>query len=214
MRVLMVLPLLGALCACTARHDAEQIVHKDPAAVYAAFDSAFSDAVDAGNSGSAAENGQTSTIEREPNKSLELKAMMDGKQAIRMRFGFEPVNGGAETRLTGDIEVDQDTLRAGMRKRSGEDVALPNIPSFAFKMVMQKLLTEAANHIEHGEPLDGARHSLAMASRPQNDSTDPSERRFQAEWKQRQATAPSTTGAPMLDPDADARKYMSGGRED
>jgi hypothetical protein len=213
MRPLILLPLVGALCACTARHDAEQVVHKDPAVVYAAFDSAFGDAVEQGNSGSAAEDGQVSTIERVPNKSLDLKVMMDGRQAISMRFGFEPINGGAETRLTGDIDVDQDLLRASLRKKHGSDAALPNIPDFAFKMLMQKLLSEAANDIEHGEPLSGARRSLAMASEPQEASTDPAERRYQEEWKQRQATQPISNAEPMVDPDADARKYLSGGSD-
>jgi hypothetical protein len=210
MRSLLLLPLLGALCACTARHDAQQVVHKDPAAVYAAFDSAFGDAVEQGNSGPAAEDGQVNTIERIPNKSLDLKVMMDGRQAVRMKFGFEPTNGGAETLLTGDIDVDQDLLRASMRKKHGSDVALPNIPDFAFKMIMQKLLTEAANDIEHGEPLSGASRSLAMAREPQ-ESTDPTERRFEEEWKQREATRPVSNAAPMVDPDADARKYLNGG---
>ncbi|HKX91852.1 MAG TPA: hypothetical protein VJM15_05430 [Sphingomicrobium sp.] len=193
--------MLGG-CGLGAGHDADQIVKKDPETVYAALDSAFSDAVADGNHGAAAEHGQVTTIDRDPGKSLDLKVMIEGKQAVRMRFGVEPANGGADTRLTGDIDVDQAVLRESIREQGGDDAKLPAIPSFAFDMAMKKVVAEIGKKIEAGEPLGGSRSTLAMATSP-----DPSPSASESRWEQRRRQEAATR--PMVDPDADARKYLN-----
>lgn len=194
-----------------AGHDADQIVHKDPAAVYAALDSAFSDAVSEGNSGAAAESGQVTTIDKVPGKSLDLKVAIEGKQAVSIRFGVEPANGGAETRLTGDIDVDQAVLRESIRKHGNGENLPPAIPSFAFDLAMKKIVAEVAQKIEAGEPLSGSRSTLAMATAPdpsQSSAASEWERRYEQQRAQRQATAPTGSSAPTMDPDAAAQRYL------
>ena len=208
-QVLMICAGSAALAGCSlGGHDAEQVVHKDPATVYSAVESAFSAIADQGNSGRAAERGQVTTVERVENKSLDLKTSIDGKQAMHIRFGFEPGKSANETRLTGDWEIDQQVLRDAVKKEGGE-VAMPNIPEFALNMAMNKLLGEMAAKIDAGEALDTSSHSsLAITSSPQYLPASDSERRWRDAYAQRQATAPTGSAAPMMDPDAAARNFM------
>jgi hypothetical protein len=198
---LAVVLVAGLLGSCGIRHDAVQLVHKDPATVYAALDESFSAAVDAGNSGIAAQRGQTTTIERVPGKSLDLKVVIEGKQALRLTFGIEPENGGSDTRLSADIDVDQEVLRASIRKTAGGDVAMPTMPSFAFDLAMQKMLKGIAAKLERGEPLGSGRHALAMA----NPSSG-----MEGGWGERDFERPISTSsaAPMVDPNAAAERYL------
>jgi hypothetical protein len=190
-------------------HDAEQVVHKDPATVYAALDSAFSDLATQGNGGLAGERGQETSIERDPGKSLALNVKIDGKQALQMRFGFEPEKDGTETRLTGDIKVDQAVLRESARKHGG-DAAMPAVPGFALNFAMQKIVTEIGGMIERGESLSGSQSALAMTNRPRSySSSDEWERKYESEMRQREATRPTADAAPMMDPNAAARDYLS-----
>lgn len=207
--------LMGAACVCGAGgyyafgggHDAAQIVHKDSATVYQAFDSAFTDMVNEGNNGLASERGQVSTITKVPGKSLDIKVEIQGQQAVRLRFGFEPA-GSTDTKTTADIDINQAALRDAIkREHGGNDVALPPIPEFALDLAMQKLLTEAAKKIEKGEPLETPRSTYAMAS----GSDYPSSSTYgQTDWakKYREQEAMRQASAPMLDPDEAARRYM------
>ena len=197
---------LGSLLGGCSRHDAEQIVRKDPATVYAALDTAFSDIASQGNLGLAGERGQETTVERDPGKSLTLKVKIEGKQALQMRFGVAPEKDGTETRLTGDLDVDQAVLRESARKHGGGDSAMPAVPGFALNFAMQKIVTEIGEMIERGESLSGSRSALAMTNRPRSNEW---ERRYEAEMRQRDATRPTGSTAPMVDPDAAAREYMS-----
>jgi len=207
--------LMGCACACGigggyyalgGGHDAVQIVHKDPATVYQAFDNAFSEMVDEGNNGVAVERGQTSTITKVPGKALDIKIEIQGQQAVRLRFGFEPARGG-DTKTTADIDVDEAVLRESIkRQHGGNDVAIPPLPQFALDLAMQKLLTEAALKIEKGEPLETPHSTYAMAS----GSSYPSSNYGQPDWskKYREEEAMRKASAPMMDPDAAARNYM------
>ena len=201
----------SALAGCSlGGHDAEQVVHKDPATVYAAVESAFSTIADEGNNGQAAERGQVTTVEREQNKSLDLKTSIDGKQAMHIHFGFEPGAKADETRMTGDWEIDQQVLQEAVRKENGgEGAAMPKIPEFALNLAMSKLLSEMATKIDAGEALDTSSHSsLAMTSSPQYLPASGSEQRWRDAYAQRQATAPTGSSAPMMDPDEAARNFM------
>ena len=205
MRSKVLIIACAALGGCSVGHGGEQIVHKDPATVYSAVETAFSAMADNGNNGSAAAKGQVATLEKVENKSLDLKIAIDGKQAMRLQFGFEPANGGKETKLTGDWDIDQGVIRDSIRKQGG-DAAVPMLPQFALDLAMQKLLTEIATKIDNGEPLDTSRSALAMASGPSAAAAGNSE------WERRaasaRATAPTGSAAPMMDPDAAAESYL------
>jgi hypothetical protein len=206
---------LGAACVCGAGgyyafggggHDASEIIHKDPAAVYEAFDDAFSGMVEEGNNGVAAERGQISTIDKVPGKSIDIKVQVEGKQAVRLRFGFEPVKGG-DTRATADIDIDQAVMREAMKREKGSDVALPPIPDFALSLAMQQLLHEAGEKIEKGEPLDTPHNTYSMARGITSDNVSTY---GQTDWskKYREDQAMRNASAPMMDPDQAARDYM------
>jgi hypothetical protein len=186
-------------------HSAERVIHKDPQTVYTQFDEMFAQAAERGNNGEAAAEGQVTSIERDPGKSLDIKVTMEGKQAIDMKLGFEPVSGGTETKVTGDMIVDQDVMNAAMDKRAGGGIHhASHIPSFAFGLVMQKMLDAFGQSIDQGMPLTSSGSVMAMASPPE--STMPTQsveqREYQAEASQRAATAP------MVDPNQSARQYL------
>jgi hypothetical protein len=190
-------------------HDASEIIHKDPATVYHAFDDAFSGVVEEGNNGEAAAKGQISTIDKVPGKSIDIKVNVEGKQAVRLRFTFAP-SGSGDTKTTADIDVDRAILRAAVKREKGSDAAFPAIPDFALNLAMQQLLHEAAAKIEKGEPLETPRSTYAMAGGSNYSTYGQADwgRQYREQESMRKATAPTASASPMMDPDQAAREYM------
>ena len=190
--------------------DAEVTVHKSPQAVYAAVSDAF-DQVEMSEVIPADDGGSVSlqvTVEREPGESLTSAVLVDGEEAARVEFTVSPADGGAATRLTGDIEVDQAVLHRHLADGPNQDVT--RIPEFAFDMAMKAALRDMAEKIEAGMPIASPGQSLAEL-RMQHRQGTPSNvneqmaqagRRYAEQEKMRQATAPT------LDPNAAAREYL------
>lgn len=212
---------LIAGCACAggaglwalgggAGADAEVTVHKPPQAVYAAVSDAFdqmeiSEVIPADDGSTVAFQ---VTVEREPGESLSSAVLVDGEEAARVEFTVSAEDGGAATRLTGDLEVDQAVLQKHLADGPNQDVT--KIPEFAFDMAMKAALKDMAEKIEAGMPLASPGQSLA-ALRMQHRQGTPSNvneqmaqatRRYAEQEKMRQATQPA------LDPNAAAREYL------
>lgn len=190
--------------------DAEAMVNKPPKAVYAAVADAFAYAETSQDIPGADGSNVTFQVlvEREPGERIETTLLVGGEEAGRVEFTFAAEEGGAATKMTGDIDVDEAVLQKHFHDGPNEDVA--NIPDFAFDLAMKAALRDMADKIENGVPLDSAGDSLAdlRMQQRQGAPTDMNEqmaqasRRYAEQEKMRQATRP------MMDPNAAAREYV------
>lgn len=142
--------------------DAEQIIRKDPAAVYAAFDQALTQSATNGTVGSGA-NAVPYTVElaKSPNERLDIKVLISGQEAGIANFTFAPHNNGAETIVTGDIDVDLGLL--GKSFGTTPDNRVAGVPPLAWNAGIRRMLRNAADRVENGAPLDSGPQLLAKS---------------------------------------------------
>ena len=142
--------------------DAEQVNRKDPAAVYAAFEQALTQSaydVTAGTGPNAVP--YTVELARSLNERLDIKVLIAGQQAGVANFTFAPHNAGAETIVTGDIDVDLDLI--GKTFGSTPDNRVAGVPPLAWNAGIRKMLRNAAERVENGAPLDSGPQLLAKS---------------------------------------------------
>jgi hypothetical protein len=198
--------LAGAAYAGGAYYgsDAEQPVHKDPDAVYAAV-SGLIDHVEP--SGTTHFDGGTPTpyevkVERTPGQRLVVTLLFAGKEGARADIAFMPRNGGSDTLMIAKIAGDRAVLRPVL---AGTDKAkLAYAPGWMLNLTARPLLKQLAGEIESGEAVSDP--TAGFISQAQWESALPPDQREQVqEWRQYDAARP------MVDPNADAQNYMNGG---
>ena len=198
---------VGGVAAFTGfGHDATQVVHKDPDAVYSAFSSAIGSGSASGTAeyGSGGSIGYEVKVKRESGKSIDLQLMLNQKQAGEARFTFSPQNGGAETLVTGDVDVDQSVLRAALA--DGPNGKVAEIPDFAYALGMKKMLHDAAGKIEAGMPLGDPGKNLVDVLDQEGHRAEYQALQDQQDSYRRRADATK----PMIDPNESARRYLEG----
>lgn len=200
-----------AIPSCRAGHDAQQLVKKDPPAVYAAFADTYS----LGAMGGASQysdlwhGGMQNFVEKTSDTTLDVVTKFDGKTATAVHFIFTPQDGGKTTLVEADVTVDQAVMHnalAGSAKAN-----LGNLPESAFVAGMQRMLAKYARRIEEGAPLNDPGQGWMTGKvdpPPEFYEGMPEEqlaeiRRVQEEERQDAVTAP------MVDPDAAARNYLN-----
>ena len=141
-----------ALAGCGGP-DAEQIIAKDPAAVYAAFDQALTQSDFDGTigSGPGAVPYQV-TLTRTADQRIDLAVTIGGKQAGAADFTFAAHGDGSQTLVTGNVDVDL----ALLDKKFGTtpDNRVAGIPPLAWNAGIRRMLRNAAERIDNGAPLD------------------------------------------------------------
>lgn len=151
-KLLMAAIALLALGGCGGP-DAEQIIGKDPVAVYAAFEQALAQSdVDGTVGGDGKAVPYTVELAKTPNEQLGIKVLIDGQQAGVVTFTFAPHDGGAHSRVTGDIDVDLTLLDKYFGTTPDNRVA--GVPALAWNSGLRRMLRTAADRIEHGAPID------------------------------------------------------------
>ena len=200
-----------AVAGCGAGHDAEQLVKKDPAAVYDAFAGAF----EQGAMGGATQysnlwkGGFQILVNRTSASKLDVVTEFDGKMSSEAHFTFTPQDGGKATLVDADVAVDTAVMRNAFTGTPKESLA--NVPETAFKQAMQRMMAKYAERIEAGMPLATATEGWqtgAMDPPPEfydgmSQEQLASVREHDEEERQESVTAP------MVDPDAAANRYAS-----
>lgn len=188
-------------------HDAQQVVHKDPDAVYSAFSSAIGSGSASGTAayGSGGKIDYEVKVERESGKRIDLKLMLNKAEAGEAHFTFSPQNDGTETLVTGDVYVDQSVLRSALA--DGPNGKIAEIPDFAYALGMKKMLIDSAKRIESGMPL-GNPHQNLVDVLDQEGRRAEYEAARQADEQAFRVRADVTK--PMVDPNESARRYLQG----
>jgi hypothetical protein len=209
-RALSIAVVALAISGCGGGHDASQLVKEPPAAVYAAFEAAFS-----ANSLNGAQqfadqwNGAMQTeVEKTPDSKLDVITKFDGQMATEAHFTFTPQDGGRATLVEADVNVDQQVMHKALAGTAHQQ--LGNLPTAAFAIGMQKLMSKYASRIESGMPLNvpGEGWQTGAGEPPEEfyEGMSPEMRaeiRRHDEEQRQQATA-----APTSDPNADAQAYL------
>jgi hypothetical protein len=185
------------ICACAyvafagLGRPAEEVVHAPPAKVYSAFADAFSDTE---QSGVTEVHGQSVayqiTVDEVEDKSIDVVWEIAGEKAGHLRLGFAP-NGENDTTVTGSITADAQKMDEIFRHGSS---GVGDTPAFVMNVGLRSALSDAGKKIEDGIPLAKWGQRVDSANERSAD-----------EARHRAATKP------MIDPDAEARRYLHQG---
>jgi hypothetical protein len=205
MRKLLIGPALTAVGYATGAYygaDAEQLVHKKPAAVREAVEQSLSD--------------REGTMELEDGKPVPYKVkldrdlgddrlvahlMMDGREGAAADIGFTPQGGGEATLMAVKVHADHAVLREALAGTAKARLAYA--PDWMLNLTLKPVLRQLSQQIEAGEalgdPMRGGQSEAEWES-----SLPPEKQQQLQQWRQYDATRP------MTDPDADARRYLNG----
>lgn len=124
-------------------------------------------------------------------KELDFRLDREGTQLVRIRFQFEPLSDGAQTRLRINAEVNNKALPGDSSADIGRRVM--------FKQMLGRLADEMIKGIESGKLVQFA-EVMAEARREYEADPRTAERKFRTEQYRREQ-AQAAASAPMLDPD-------------
>lgn len=180
-------------------HDAERMVARPPAEVYAAIASMSEEGV----MERGAEEGSPAMrfeVKKEPGKAVHYIFAIDGKTVGTVDLGVAPDKDGTASRLTADFELDQSALR---KLDPGGPQDLPNLPKGLITIALSEQLGEMAAKIEAGTPLEriGPDRLDAWNGRGSGGGET-----------QETASGPLGSTEPMVDPNEAARNYLNGGK--
>lgn len=205
MRRLLIGPVLTGVGYAAGSYygaDAEQLVHKSPDVVQAAVEQAASD-----RSGTMQLEGgkpvpYETKVEEADGGGLVVRVMMDGRQAAETNVSFAPRDDGKDTLIAAKVHADHAVLREALAGTSKARLAYA--PDWMLNLAMRPVLQKLAAQIESGEalgdPMQGWQSEADWEA-----SLPPEKQKQLEEWRQYDASRPTT------DPNADARRYMSGG---
>jgi hypothetical protein len=194
----------GYLAGSIYGRDAEQLVHKNPSATYAAVETALDNVR---QSGTTFFDGGTPMpyeikIEHVTGQHLTVHLLFDGKQGAEADLDFVPQNDGKGTMILAKVHGDRAVLRTAL---AGTNKArLAYAPDWMLNLALRPTLRQLASQIEEGvtPQLDGLSDAEAEAQWEAN-LTDEQRQQVSA-YQQYQATKPA------VDPNAAAQNYASG----
>ena len=198
MRIFLIGPaLLGLthLAGSFLSDDVRQVVQERPSLVYASVSTALANTPTNGTM--QLEGGAPVpyrlNVDRGPGEHLVVHLMLDGRQAGQVDLSFAPEKGGENTLIIAKVESDGKVVREEL---AGTDKAkLGYAPDWLLNFAFGKSLREAAVEIEKGsfafDPTGSSEAAMTVE-----------EQRQQDQWRQYQATRPTT------DPNAAAEAYM------
>lgn len=181
----------------------EQLVHKSPAATYAALEQAVGNVR---STGTTSFEGGTPIpyeikVDRVADEQLFIRLYFAGQEGARAELNLVPQNAGKDTLLVARIHGDHSVLRAAL---AGTDKAkLAYAPDWMLNLTVRPLLQQLATQIEQGAPADlGWDPSREEAQWEANLSAE--QRDAVSEAQQYDATRPA------VDPNADAEHPSAG----
>jgi len=132
---------------------------------------------------------------------LVIHVLMDGKQSAQANVSLKPQHGGQDTLIALKIHADRAVLREELSGTSKEKLAYA--PDWMFNLTMRPVLQKLAEDIEKGQslgdPMQGYQSEADWES-----SLPPEKQKQVQEWRQYEASKP------MVDPNAEAQRYMNG----
>jgi hypothetical protein len=205
----------AAMGADSPAPDFDKVVPRPPAEVYEAFASA-SPELEVTHPAEGDLPSVTIRVEREAGESLSYRVLFGETEAVSATIEFEPAGNGDSTRVTADLEVDQDEIRSFARRAGGDTAGVPRIPNALFDIAFRRQMNELTDRVARGESLSGITETGSAAwrgigGRPDSDPQSAvAAERLERESRQDAAVRPMATTRPMIDPSPGAPGYRSG----
>jgi hypothetical protein len=182
--------------------DAEQRVHRPPGVTYAAVERALANVR---QSGTTFFDGGTPVayelhVDRTLDRKLTLTLDFDGKTGAVADIDFTAEDGGATTLIAVRLRADHNVLRPVLAGTS--EARMAYAPNWMLNLTFKPVLQQLAAQIEQGGPAEIPGLTEGEAEARWESSLSEPQREKVAEWRQVDATRPST------DPDAAAQQYM------
>ena len=193
------------------RPDFDRIVKRPPAQVYAAFSALAREGTVAAPARDGAP-GAKFKVTKVTGELISYEISFDDRPVVNADLHFEAAGeGGRETRMTAELELDEFELGSAFTTEAG--MALSMVPERLIDMQFANFMEDMVRDVEAGRPLpplglDRARVRRASASA--SASADPSVRRYRAELERRAAVRPMSNARPMVDPNRAAEAYRNG----
>lgn len=148
-------------------------------------------------------------VRKQAGAAVHYSLSVEGETIASFDLEVAAEKDGAATRLSADLDLDRSAL-ARLAGPDGE--SFPAVPDSLINIGLSKMLGEMAADIEAGRPLP----AMGPAQLAGWNAPGAAERRATGEQSQAAAAAPTipqptASAAPMVDPDAEARKYLNGG---
>ena len=203
MRKLLIGPVLTGVGYAAGSYygaDAEQLVRKSPDVVQAAVEQAVTDRAGTMQ----LDNGRAVPYETKVDEpaagQLVIHVLMDGKQSAQADVSLTPQNDGQSTLIAFKVHADRSVLREELAGTSKEKLAYA--PDWMLNLTMHPVLQKLAEQIEKGDalgdPMQGFQSEADWES-----SLPPEKQKQVQDWRQYEASKP------MVDPNADAQRYMN-----
>ena len=182
--------------------DAEQLVHKSPATVYAALENMVAGSKER-NATLTREDGrkvatELNRAEGDRDKSMTIQVTFDGQAGVSADVTLTPQEDGAATlmavKLHGDRRVLRDMLHGTKQAR------LAYAPDWLLNLTFRPVLRALGEDIEKGQGFS----SIPAFDREAEANLSADKQRAMDQWRQYE------TVQPMTDPNADAQKYLHG----
>lgn len=125
-----------------------------------------------------------------PGREIDFRLQKDGAEAVHVRFGFEPLADGAQTRMTIQVDVAASMVSHSSAQRLGGSMGL--------KRALEKMADELIPQIESGKLVQAAEAFTDMQRQMAANPAMGQARMYEEEYKRREAQAAAS--APMLDP--------------
>lgn len=191
--------------------DFERDIAKSPTAVYSAY-SAGTEAGEISEPADVPGGVLTVRIKKQQGRSIVYEALTGKKSVLRMEFDFEPLDNGAGTHMTADLDVDRAGLDSLDPTRARK---FSQVPEAVIKIGFRRWMEESVKQVEAGKTLigfdilhPGFADTAGGTFADSHPSAAVAERRWEAERAQRRAAEP------MVDPNEAARSYLHGGSND
>jgi hypothetical protein len=208
MRKLLIGPVLtgaGWLAGSHYGAQAQQLVHKSPDETYEGVSHALDNIPERGTT--QFEGGKSLPyelrVDRQPDHQLVVHVLFDGREGGRTEIDFAPKNDGKETLVTAKAHGERTVLSDALAGTSKARLAYA--PDWMLNLLaVRPLLQQLAQQIESGHQAE-----LPGMTEADWESSLPADQQRQVqEYRQYEASRPT------VDPDADARRYMSGNESD
>lgn len=187
--------------------DFDRVVDRRPIEVYAAFSRLAPEGTVTEPRSDAIDKQVSLRVVKQRGESLTYEILFDDRPVVTAELGFAPAGeGGRQTRMTAELEIDEYELGSAFENESG--VALSLIPEALIDMQFANFMDDMVRDVEAGRPLPPLNLTNA-GIRKHNPEANVSMRRANAEEARREASRPVASARPMVDPGRVAERHRN-----
>lgn len=196
----------GAAYFNTDGPDFDRVVNKSPNQVYAAFSALAREGTIRGPDRNDVVDRQVAfRVSKTRGETIRYEILFDDRPVVTADLTFSAAgDGGAQTRMTAELELDEYEIGSAFETDAG--MALSLVPEVFVDTQFANFMDDMVRDVEAGRPLPPLDLGRAGVRRAR-EATTAAGRRSEMEQSRRAASAPTTNAEPMSDPNRAARRY-------